>query len=120
MLNDELQKFVLDSLQEGKGFILEQAPDVVQQYLNWTIVSNGVGAIVWGILLIVSIVCLFKFVKLFIKSESEGDEALHWFVGGIISLTVAIISIVSFPVCTYTFLYVWVAPKAYLLEKFIN
>lgn len=114
-MDKELQDFLLRTLQDGKDFTISQAPDVVQQYLSWCFWSNAFGAIFWTIVFVAVIIGTVKTMGNFSKKDTE-IRILISFLGGVIACLPAKFC----GVCFYCALYIYVAPKAYLLDCFLS
>ncbi len=97
----ELQQAVVST----KDFVLSQLPDIVQQYIHYTIVSD----LFWIVVcLALMIVCIWASFKWFDESED----------GGILLITVIpfTLSAIAFLVILAELLKVWLAPKVFLLQ----
>ncbi len=110
----EILSFIKDSLIESKGFITEQAPDVIQQYLMSEMLVYG---LVSAFAIILLMICCIAYVWLFKNKQNhrEDDWGFIFFLssfGGVIGIVL---------LCTriFSFLTVWLYPKAYLLKQFV-
>lgn len=116
---DELAEFILQTLQEGKDFIAEEAPLVLQEFVHWKIAEHSFWlAVGVGIVLAAWLVggrLLVKSRQLDPHSyDPERDFAMigSWFlrIGGAIGGT--IVSLFQ----AFYLLQIIVAPRVYLLE----
>lgn len=69
-LNEELKKISVDGLQQlgdwihqAKDFAVEQAPLFAQEYVKWWIADNAIGAVVYFVLLAVTLFAMSRYVK---------------------------------------------------------
>lgn len=111
-MNEELQKQVLEMLKDGKSFVIEQAPDVVQQY----VALQAVGYLGWCALFVLcALVSFFIFSSMYLseKKNGYGQETIPLcfgiVVGTILSLGMLSNAINYYSIKTY--------PKGYLLDK---
>ncbi len=97
----ELQQAVVST----KDFVLSQLPDIVQQYIHYTIVSDLFWIVVCLALMIVCIWASFNWFD-------ESDD------GGILLITGIpfTLSAIAFLVNLTELLKVWLAPKVFLLQ----
>lgn len=135
-LEQALQAFLLKALQvaEQTGkFLIDQAPDLLQQFYRWEYVRHGLGILLSFIILVAgwSIPRLwgsktpfenkhydYKEFKAFglyynVYNEHEVPAIIIW-VGAII------VSACLFCVHMYSFLYLIISPKMYLINHFIH
>lgn len=117
---ERLLKLITDSLEQGKDFVLEQAPDVVQQLIMLKRIEYSVYAVLAGLLLAAAVTFILWSIP-HVKKEYENFACSEWLPvwalssmlsGGLVLL--ATISLVDgvLPVL----LKVWLAPKVFLLE----
>mgnify|MGYP007100171410 CR=1 FL=1 len=64
---DDLLKFILTGLEQGKEFAVEQAPLVVKEVITWGIVSSAIGVAIGCGLLIFAVVAL----RICVKQSNE-------------------------------------------------
>ena len=111
----KLVEYFLGLMERGEDFVLEQAPDLVQQILAWEWALYCTGYC-FGVVFVVSS-CVFLFMNRKKIFESwDGDYAFPWAV--LSGLLILITTFVSFGMllCLSTFVQLWVAPKVFLLE----
>ena len=111
---EEAWKFLLESLRETKTFVLEQAPDVLQQLITWKRVEYLVGFALATVLTAVLLRAAWVAGKRACRSDphrfDEGQTCLAIFATSGSAVTVAwAIG------CGYYGLMVWCAPKVFLL-----
>jgi membrane-associated HD superfamily phosphohydrolase len=111
-------EFIAKNLREGKDFSLEQAPDIIQQFIFLRI-SENIFAIITSIVLIIVSLLMFRLVhNKCVADKCELiliDDPLYMILtllGGAIS----IVSIVNIIHSCYSLMYIYVAPKIFLLE----
>lgn len=110
----ELANVVKDMLVEGKGFILEQAPDIIQQLILFKRIEFTFMTIAFVLGFIVFIVIGLWSVYQLNDCGSEG-----WVIGVIVSTVALLIMTPLFVfVVVPQMIMVWFAPKVYLLEYF--
>lgn len=107
----ELGKWVLETLKESKDIVLEQAPDVLQQYLAMQSLDYKIALVIGIVVLTLGFLYL---IGAYIEAE-EGPEDGVMFIAGIFIafgfFTVALSSYKLYILTHYT--------KAYLLDKFL-
>lgn len=114
-LNQALQE-ILDTLIATKDFVIEQAPDVVQQLLMWNTTACSIGTVVGLILLSVGFMMYYHNDKLFKENNKNNwDENLSafWLILSVIGFIISM----SFG---FTLLKILIAPKLYVIEYIIN
>ena len=102
---EQLSEFLLETLKETKGLVVEQAPDYVRQMLEYASFEATVCVVAFFILLLFSIYLLYKAIK-----KNTGDLMLIAFFGVILSC----VCFVGSGLDLYKIKY---APKVYLMEK---
>ena len=102
LLNKALAE-MLNTFTEVKGFAIEQAPDVVQQLITYTIITNGFLTVVGIVIIALS----FYFAIRYFNETGGGSAAL----GFVVSL-LGFIAIVE----GGSFWKAWLAPKVFLIE----
>ena len=113
--NEEIVKFITDTLQETKSFVVEQSPEVVQQYLGFRITENLIGMITCLSMLLIGVYLILKFIRLSRDSSYKSDLDIIIFPGVALSL----VSIGLGFMFVIQFIHVYYYPKAYLLHKFL-
>ena len=112
-LEETLQPYIekaLKGLEEGTEFIIDQAPELVQQFYIYHWWSNFIAIIIGVILLIYGIIGM----KIGFKDD-DMPNALN--LTGVIS---TLISLIIIALHLMPFIKICVAPKLYLIEYFIN
>lgn len=118
-MNEALQESIakllagsIDTLGHAKDFAIEQAPEVIQQYLLWEFVY-WLATLALGVAsAAVFVFCCLRLIRGAKELEENGpDNKFTVFVVlGIVTLFVAIAAI------NLNWLHVWIAPKDYLLR----
>lgn len=105
-MSEELIKEIMDILKSTRGFVLEQAPDVVQQWLTYSHTMSTV----WGwSLLILAILIIVPIVV-------NGVD--NYFDGGHLFASIVPLLLVVFSIANFAEAYkIRVAPKVVMLEK---
>lgn len=132
-LEETLEKILLRSLEvaEQTGqFVMDQAPDLVQQFFAWHIavawfwILLGIGLIILGILL-----------PLTWRASKENQK--HWYcnrilwsyyrestnadvAASLVTLCGAFIGILIIGINLYNLIYITIAPKLYLIDYFLK
>jgi Na+/alanine symporter len=106
----ELLKKAMDVANKTGDFVIDQAPDVLQEFYKWNIASD-----IMGILLFI-FTCILFYVA-FKKATWE-----YWDTSSeIISIILACLTFVTFImacVCIYDLVFILSAPKLYLIQYF--
>lgn len=117
---ERIVKWFADTLEQGKDFTLEQAPDVVQELILWKEVES---LIVLGIITLVAlgmcILCRFCHRRSTVVPTGAkcGDPEMNWRDGTIFFGILALVFwLFAVPVTVISYLQVWIAPKLYALE----
>lgn len=118
-MNEALQESIakllagsMDTLGHAKDFAIEQAPELIQQYLLWEFVYwLAIMALCIGSAVVCALCCL-SLIRLAPNVESEASfvKVIVLAVLGVITFFVAIAAI------NLNWLHVWIAPKDYLLR----
>lgn len=112
----------LDSLEttvtNSKDFVLDQAPDIAQQYVAWefwnSLTSIGLGSIPLIISILIAI-CFYFYIKNKTKL-SDDEQGFGVFIGFISIVSLIIFSITS-ATCLPTVVKTKIAPKVIIMEK---
>jgi hypothetical protein len=117
--NSETDKALANAIQKGLQlaettgeFVVEQASDLVQQFITYRIIHESIWT---GVLVIFLVLCAWCTVESF--KENEGDF------NNLATLGLTIITVLTFfgvIIKTIELLKVIVAPKIYIIEYFIN
>lgn len=123
--DEALGKAILKGIElaEKSGkFIIEQAPELIQQFYTWHICQNLFGLLIGVLLFFIS----YKIIKSLGKDEESWDNEFlilgKWVgIGQIISSTVlSVIGSVFLILSSYELIFIITAPKLYLIEYFIK
>ena len=110
---ERLLKLLADSVEKGKDFVLEQAPDVVQQYVTWGRIECLIGIILFAVLAVVGTVLMIKCAKHGKANASNYHD--DWPCLDIIGFCAGLISSVAGPIGVvatfFTMGMYWFAPK---------
>jgi len=117
---NKLAEFLLDNLQEGKELVLEQAPDVVRQWLAWELWSHVFLGILASILLLVCGISMKRLSHWLSKQEGTSEAEFVGFFGGTFFCIGGIACTIAVLVNCYTACHVAIAPKAYLMAYLID
>lgn len=116
-----IEKGIEVAEKSGK-FVIDQAPELLQQFYTWHIVQN-----VFGILLgVLFLYASYKVVKIFGQEDSTWDndiQFLNKWIGmgtAIISVILIVVGLLFFIRSCYELLFIITAPKLYLIEYFIK
>ena len=115
----ELTKVAIDYLKTCENFVLDQAPDIIKQVLNYKIVSNwfSVGVSLFFLILLICI-ALFSYINR--EYESYGGLKCHSFLFTFIPSMFTIIFFVNLIHDIDILIKLYISPKMYLLEYFVN
>ena len=110
-LSGEAVKEVFEWIKGAKDFVAEQAPMLVNEVISWGFWSHFVIGSIAFIFFITTIVCFFKSVKGLMSGEPYIAGIIVSFIIGGIALGMALYNL-------YMCLYVYFAPRMYLIEYF--
>jgi len=113
--NELGQKAVTEIIEWTKGakdFVSEQAPELVREVLAWGFWSHCILVIIFGLLLLASIVGACKL----IKGAKKAYDADGWIVGFIFTTLFSIGLTVGVIINLYGCFYITIAPRVYLLK----
>lgn len=120
-MNDErvgkILDWLTDRITKAEGFVLEQAPDVIQQIITMDVITSAV----WLLAFVVSVFAIMSAYRLvWVSSSKWKDEqdrvmarGILGFIAGLFLIALAVgitISLATIAKAKY-------APKAYLLER---
>ena len=115
-MDDKLTQQIIEILSGTKEFVVAQAPDVVQQYIQWTAVLSLLQAVFCLALLAVSLKLAYAGVAAFNKFERESDEKFAAAIFTVFCLAAGVISVGVGLGKIETFVYAKYFPKAYMLS----
>ncbi|MBL4654172.1 MAG: hypothetical protein JKY53_15110 [Flavobacteriales bacterium] len=116
-LEKTLQKVLEKSMEvaEQTGeFIIDQSPEILEQFFMWHLVSHIFGFII-SLILPIGFVWLFKF-GFSEKAEENDTQVISWMLGGI----GAIVTFLFLCDNLNQIIFISIAPKIYLIEYFIR
>lgn len=99
-------------------FVLEQAPEVVQQLVTWKIAANLASTLLDIVVIVILIKLVLSLVKIFNQSVRDGNPGPFF---GIFFGSVGVIIIgLGIRVSIFTLLQLTIAPKIWLIEYAAN
>lgn len=110
-MNPELQKALLEIIEQSKGVAEREIPLVLQDLIRAGIIENVVGLAVVAIF--IPLVFLLK--NFCVKYIDDGDYDMPAFFAGLFAVVLSMLSLIIVPICTYQLLVIWLAPRAYLI-----
>lgn len=127
----ELVKKGIEVAEQTGNFVIEQAPDLLQEFYRWHITKNVFFSL---LCIIIMFTCFFIFKKTGRKENTfkyPEDSSLilgryysEWSVGGVFIIIFCIIgflvSLGHLISSLYDLVFILTAPKLYLIEYFIN
>jgi hypothetical protein len=124
---ERLLKVIADGMEEGKEFVVGQAPDVVQELILW----GRVTSVCWvSLMLLLAAVCFLVF-RWFKRRWDGLPEKERWQsantyssslyphdygVGWVVALSVGWVWVLTAVIMAIESLQVWLAPKVYVVE----
>lgn len=110
--------------EETGAFVIEQAPELIQEFYQWHIYGNIFGLII-GLLIIFT---GYKIPFLWSQKEKDGHHSDSYFKrycydpfpGYMLFSIFSIIGLIFVFMCIYELIYIITAPKLYLIEYFIR
>ncbi len=112
---ERLLKIIADNLEQGKEFVVEQAPDVLQQLILWQKVESLLALCFCACLFLIGTLVFYKNIKIINKAKTIDDVASSVIIVTL-SGVVSIFSFVFIPVTIQAYLVVWIAPKVFIIE----
>ena len=112
---ERLLKIIADNLEQGKEFVVEQAPDVLQQLILWQRVESLLALCFCICLFLIGTLVFYKNIKIINKADKIDDVASNVIIC-ITSSFISIFSFISIPIAIQTYLVVWIAPKVFIIE----
>jgi len=107
-LQDTLTE-ALEALQQGKDFILQKAPAVIQEFIAWKRAEHLVLTAVAALVIVAALLTVRWALK---KDDHEELFAIAAICSGGVAIGAGII----FSFHAFSALQVWIAPRVYLLE----
>lgn len=114
-------KIIADSLEQGKDFVLTQAPDVVQQLIAWKRAETAI-CIVLGLAMIAGCVLIIRGLRRsYREAVSAGrQEDLTFMLPAVLfgacAIVLAVLGCAVIASNVAMCLQVWLAPKVFILE----
>jgi len=105
----------LEYVEAAEGFVVEQAPLLVQEILAWGFAEHLIYALLWGVFGLTLLISVVKLCRFLYKVEPDGEVA--WVVGLFGSGVSVLLGFVSFCYALEV-VKISVAPRLYLLEAF--
>lgn len=118
----ELIRKGIEAAEKTGKFVIDQAPELLQQFYTWHIVQNVFG-ILLGILILLGI---YKLVTKTGKKKEDWEYDVNvfgkWitFPAAMFGSFLLVIGIIFFLKSIYDLLFILTAPKLYLIEYFIK
>ncbi len=118
-MNEELKIEIINLLKDGKSFVLEQTPEIVQQFYTWELTSSWVWLIIGlcMVSLIKGAISNLRLIRTDNLTYSE-EYALTIYVGMYGGLF--FIGALIFLINLMDLMQLYIAPKVYLLEHLIK
>jgi len=116
---ERILKLLADSLEQGKDFALEQAPDIAQELILWKRVE-WVCAVVIGLVacLLLYWACRLLWRRSKLPECKDFREGIE--LSSVVCGTLSCVALGIWLGCTISSLQVWFAPKLYILEYAAN
>jgi hypothetical protein len=108
---------IKEQLGKSKDFVVEQLPDVIQQYLAWEFYSNVMLCSISLFISIVTFEIIRRFYKNFQKNELDDPYYVLLFIFTIMAFLSSVLISCSL---LYNATKVYIAPKVVLVEKMIE
>jgi hypothetical protein len=109
---------IADSLESGREFIVEEAPELVQEFIAWKRVELTTCCAIGVVFLVLAALCLWRMIVHARRGNREYREPVT--AGSVVYGILAIVSLfIGLPVfITYLIptVQVWFAPKVFLIE----
>jgi len=112
---DRTWKLILDAVEAGKDFALEQAPMIAQEIVVW---KRFWHTAMLAVCIIAVAVCvrLGKRWAPHIKSENSPDDVAPYFIGTLLCMIGGVAACIGAANSFYYASMVWFAPRVYLVE----
>lgn len=111
----ELLKLFTESLKEGKGFLLEQIPQVFQEIIFWGRAWYTLGAFFWLLVSLVLFFCARKAWKVCKTKEAYYRDPWEILTG--LLHGASLLPLIGVSVCLRWAIMAWVSPRLYLLSE---
>ena len=117
-MNPELVKFLQETLQQGKDFVVEQSPLVVQETLRWGFYSALITAIVACCVLVPSTYLLrLSYYNLYKVKGTYPYDSDPWIGVGVAGIVLTAISSAIVITNITQMVFIHIAPRLYLLDR---
>lgn len=111
--------FILETLKQGKGLVVEQAPDIVKELLQYFYVDNLFTIIAGAVFFVISIFIIYKCYKHINSEDFDCDSFKSG--SSIVLIILAVVSIIISPIFIYhsskELIQIKYAPRIYLIYK---
>jgi len=118
LANDAL-KSLIESATQTKDFVIDQAPDIINQLLYWKFFENLILGIIPLVLVLISLMIVLICSRDFVKNMYEDDISLKSVIF-IISTVIGVGGLIGFITGGFsslmTALQIYIAPKIFLVE----
>ena len=118
LANDAL-KSLIESATQTKDFVIDQAPDIINQLLDWKFFENLILGIIPLVLVLISLMIVLICSRDFAKNMYEDDISLKSVIF-IISTVIGVGGLIGFITGGFsslmTALQIYIAPKIFLVE----
>jgi len=108
----EILKKSLALAEKTGDFVIDQAPQLLQEFYNWHIFSNIYQMCFFPIILI-------AFIIMYKKTEWDCGDFFYELITIILGVS-SVVSLTVFLIALYDLIFILVAPKLYLIEYFIK
>lgn len=131
-IEEQLAKVIeraIEVAEQTGQFVIDQAPDLLQEFYRWHIAKHCLGVFIAFVLMIIA----YRFFKMLGKKEpfeEFGKEAPKYLgryynmdsymTGFFISGSLSVASVVTLSINVYNLVFILTAPKLYLIEYFIK
>lgn len=110
-MNEELIKKIIEYMESSKDFIVEQAPDIIQQMLKYETFNNIFG-------LIIAVIILFVSIGVFIYGKySNKTDKIYFNVYNYVSIWLFIAAFAISAFAINNLVKIKISPKYFVIEK---
>lgn len=120
-MKEELLNNIVDItnyVKQGGEFVKSQAPDFIQQYINYHLVSDILLVIILPIIIITCIFLCRKFVKAI--KECSLDQEFFYMMGTIISIVIMIMAAIFTIIGLVEIVQIIIAPKVFIVHSLLG